>query len=91
MGESSAPEAVASSSISSEKVNKSKSGKSSSSKTKTASTQPQPAAAKPKSKFKGETSDMNGHVFQTIEESKDPSQYGKTVTLWRDMRTKHTI
>ena len=34
---------------------------------------------KAKMKFKGETTDMNGHVFQTIEESKDPSQYMKTL------------
>ena len=30
-------------------------------------------------KFVGETSDMNGQIFQTIEESKDATQYIKTV------------
>ena len=29
--------------------------------------------------FSGETTDMNGHLFQTIDESKDATQYVKTV------------
>ena len=29
--------------------------------------------------FAGETGDMNGHLFQSIEESKDATQYGKAV------------
>ena len=29
--------------------------------------------------FLGETTDMNGHLFQTINESKDAIQYVKTV------------
>ena len=29
--------------------------------------------------FSGETQDMNGNLFQTIEESKDATQYVKTV------------
>ena len=32
-----------------------------------------------KAKFKGETSGLNGHVFQTIDESKDAMQYLKTL------------
>ena len=32
-----------------------------------------------KKTFKGETSDMNSHVFQTIDESKDATQYIKTL------------
>ena len=30
-------------------------------------------------RFVGETSDMNGQIFQTIEESNDATQYIKTV------------
>ena len=34
-----------------------------------------------KTKFKGKTSGFNGHVFQTIDESKDAMQYLKTLEV----------
>ena len=43
--------------------------------------------------FKGDTPDMNGHVYQTFNESDDKRQFGKTTEalgLWINMNTKNS-
>ena len=41
-----------------------------------------------KKNFTGETTDMNGQLFQTLEESRDATQYVKTVETIKLMRSK---
>ena len=47
----------------------------------------------PASNFKGDTPDMNGHVYQTFNENDDKRQFGKTneaLGRWINMHTKNS-